>query len=44
MSVQIRLGRTDSVYSVNRENRLDVELKNTSKPIHHNDIKRTIDI
>lgn len=44
MSVQIRLGRTDSVYSVNRENSLDVELKNTSKPIHHNDIKRTIDI
>lgn len=44
MSLQIRLGRTDSVYSVDRENSLDVELKNTSKPIHHNNIKETIDI
>ena len=42
-NVQIRLGHTDSVNSVDRQNFLDVELKNTSKLIHFTDIKRTID-
>ena len=40
---QIRLGRTDSVNSVNKENFLDVQLKSTSKKLHYNDIKATID-
>ena len=40
---QIRLGETDSVNSVNNENFLDVQLKSTSKKLHYNDIKATID-
>lgn len=40
---QIRLGHTDSVNSVNKQNFLDVELHNTSKPIHYTDIKKTVD-
>ena len=36
---QIRLGKTDSVNSVNKENFLDVQ----SKKLHFNDIKATID-
>jgi len=43
MSTTIRLGQTDSVNSVNRQNFLDVELKNTSKLSHFTDIKTTID-
>lgn len=42
-SYNIRLGHTDSVHSNDTENYLDVELKNTTKLIHHNDIKETID-
>ena len=40
---KIRLGHTDSVDAVDRENFLDVELKNTSKKLKFNDIKKTID-
>lgn len=40
---QIRLGKTDSVNSVNKENFLDVQLNSTSKKLHHNDIKAKID-
>jgi len=40
---QIRLGRTDSVNSVNKDNFLGVELKNTFKKLHYNDIKTTVD-
>lgn len=40
---QIRLGKTDSVNSVNKENFLDVQLTSTSKKLHFNDIKATID-
>lgn len=40
---QIRLNKTDSVNSVNKENFLDVQLKSTSKKLHFNDIKNTID-
>lgn len=40
---QIRLGKTDSVNSVNKENFLDVQLTGTSKKLHFNDIKATID-
>lgn len=40
---KIRLGRTDSVDSVNRENFLGVQLESTSKKLHFNDIKATID-
>ena len=40
---QIRLGKTDSVNSVNEENFLDVQLTSTSKKLHFNDIKATID-
>ena len=43
MNLQIRLGHTDSVNSVDRQNFLDVELKNTSKLSHFTDIKATID-
>jgi hypothetical protein len=42
-NIQIRLGHTDSVNSTDRQNFLDVELKNTSKLIHFTDIKKTID-
>ena len=42
-NIQIRLGHTDSVNSVDRQNFLDVELKNTSKLSHFTDIKATID-
>ena len=42
-NIQIRLGHTDSVNSVDRQNFLDVELKNTSKLSHFTDIKETID-
>ena len=41
--IQIRLGHTDSVNSIDRENFLDVELKNTSKIMHFTDIKETVD-
>lgn len=41
--VQIRLGHTDSVNSINRQNFLDVELENTSKLMHYTDIKETVD-
>lgn len=40
---QIRLGSTDSVNSVDKDNFLGVQLKNTSKKIHYNDIKATVD-
>ena len=40
---QIRLGHTDSVNSVDKENFLGVQLKSTSKKLHFNDIKTTID-
>lgn len=40
---KIRLGHTDSVDSVDRENFLDVQLQNTSKKFHFNDVKKTID-
>ena len=43
MNLQIRLGHTDSVNSTDRQNFLDVELKNTSKLSHFTDIKATID-
>lgn len=43
MQVSIRLGHTDSAYSVDRENRLDVQLKNTSKLGHFSDILSTVD-
>lgn len=43
MNISIRLGHTDSVNSVDRQNFLDVELKNTSKLSHFTDIKETID-
>lgn len=42
-TIQIRLGHTDSVNSVDRQNFLDVQLKNTSKLSHFTDIKETID-
>lgn len=42
-NIQIRLGHTDSVNAVDRQNFLDVELKNTSKLAHFTDIKTTID-
>lgn len=42
-NIQIRLGHTDSVNSVDRQNFLDVELKNTSKLAHFTDIKETVD-
>lgn len=40
---KIRLGRTDSVKSVNRDNFLGVQLKSTFKKLHYNDIKTTVD-
>ena len=40
---QIRLGKTDSVNSVNKDNFLGVELKSTFKKLHYNDIKTTVD-
>ena len=40
---KIRLGHTDSVDSVDRENFLDVQIQNTSKELHFNDVKKTID-
>ena len=40
---KIRLKYTDSVNSADKENFLDVEMKNTSKKFHFNDIKKTID-
>jgi len=40
---KIRLGHTDSVNSIDKENFLDVELKNTSKLLHFTDVKKTID-
>lgn len=40
---KIRLGHTDSVNSIDKENFLDVQLQNTSKKLHFNDIKKTID-
>lgn len=42
-NIKIRLGHTDSVNAVDRQNFLDVELKNTSKLTHFTDIKTTID-
>ena len=41
--LNIRLGQTDSINSVNVENRLDVEIKNTSNLIRCNNVKETID-
>ena len=40
---EIRLGHTDSVNSVDKENFLGVQLKSTSKKLHYNDIKTKID-
>lgn len=40
---KIRLRHTDSVNSVDKENFLDVQLQNTSKKLHFDDIKKTID-
>jgi len=40
---KIRLGHTDSVDSVDKENFLDVRIQNTSKEFHFNDVKKTID-
>lgn len=43
MNVSIRLGHTDSVDSVDKQNFFDVELKSTSKLRHFTNIKETID-
>ena len=40
---KIRMSHTDSVNSVDKENFLDVQLESTSKKLHFNDIKTTID-
>ena len=40
---KIRLGHTDSVESVNKDNFLGVALKSTFKKLHYNDIKTTVD-
>ena len=41
--VKIRLDKTDSLHSVNKENKLDVSLNSTSKIMKYNNIKKTID-
>ena len=42
-SYSIRLGKTDTVFSLNRENDLDVSITQTSKPVRYLDVKRTVE-
>ena len=41
--VNIRLNKTDSIRSVNKDNNLDVSLNTTSKMIKYNNIRETVD-